>query len=128
MTKWWHARFDEARNDERVIIAVMGCLKDADPMLPPSRLAPDQRYETNAISGSSGEQGEGSGEEEVLVGYVMMTKPITETGPFRGSVEKLLVNPRFRRRGIARVMMEMVEVVGKECGRTLLVSLVYAIS
>lgn len=91
MTKWWHARFDEASRDERVIIAVMGKLRDADDMPPPSKLAPEQKYETPAILGDS-KAAEGG--EEVLAGYVTMHKPVTETGPFRGPIEKLLVNPR----------------------------------
>lgn len=119
MIKWWHARFDEASRDERVLIAVLGKLKDADAMPAPSKLAPDQKYGTPAILKSSKEA---DGDEEVLAGYVTLHKPITETGPFRGPIEKLLVNPRFRFRGIARTMMEKAEVVGREQGRTLLVS------
>jgi len=119
MIKWWHARFDEASRDERVIIAVLGKLRDADAMPPPSKLAPDQQYETRAIMTNSGEA---VNHEEVLAGYVTLHKPITETGPFRGPIEKLLVNPRFRFRGIARTMMRRAEVVGREHGRTLLVS------
>jgi len=117
--KYWQARFDEANRDERVIIAVLGKLRDADALPPPSKLAPDQKYETRAIQTSSEEA---NGDEQVLAGYVTLYKPITETGPFRGPIEKLLVNPRFRFRGIARTMMEKVEVVGREQGRTLLVS------
>jgi ribosomal protein S18 acetylase RimI-like enzyme len=41
------------------------------------------------------EDGEG---QEQLAGYVILYRPLTETGPFRGSVEKLLVSPNFRRR------------------------------
>lgn len=33
-----------------------------------------------------------------LAGFVMLAMPETETGPFRGSVEKLLVSPDFRKR------------------------------
>jgi ribosomal protein S18 acetylase RimI-like enzyme len=36
-----------------------------------------------------------------LAGYVMLGMPVTETGPFRGKVEKLLVAPEHRRKGIA---------------------------
>ena len=43
-----------------------------------------------------------SGQEE-LAGYVALGSQASETGPFRGSVEKLLVSPRYRRRGIARL-------------------------
>jgi hypothetical protein len=33
-----------------------------------------------------------------LAGFVMLAMPWTETGPFRSSVEKLLVSPGFRKR------------------------------
>lgn len=33
-----------------------------------------------------------------LAGFVMLAMPWTETGPFRASVEKLLVSPNFRKR------------------------------
>lgn len=33
-----------------------------------------------------------------LAGFVMLAMPQTETGPFRGPVEKLLVSPDFRKR------------------------------
>jgi ribosomal protein S18 acetylase RimI-like enzyme len=41
---------------------------------------------------------DGAGGQQQLAGYVMLYRPLTETGPFRGSVEKLLVSPNFRRR------------------------------
>jgi hypothetical protein len=37
-------------------------------------------------------------QEMKLAGFVMLAMPKTETGPFRGSVEKLLVSPDFRKR------------------------------
>ncbi|KAJ6514731.1 acetyltransferase [Mycena vulgaris] len=55
-----------------------------------------------------------------LAGYVILFRPLTETGPFRGSVEKLLVSPNFRRRGIAKKLMEKLEEVAKIRGQTLL--------
>lgn len=63
-----------------------------------------------------------AGEEE-LAGVVVLSyaNPVAETGPFRGEVEKLLVSPRYRRRGVARRLMAKLEEVAKEEGRTLLV-------
>ncbi|KAJ7168712.1 acetyltransferase [Mycena filopes] len=58
--------------------------------------------------------------QEQLAGYVVLYRPLTETGPFRGSVEKLLVSPNFRRRGIARKLMERLETEAKIRGQTLL--------
>jgi ribosomal protein S18 acetylase RimI-like enzyme len=62
-----------------------------------------------------------TGDEE-LAGYVMLGMPSSETGPFRGTVEKLLVSPEHRRKGIARRLMESLETVARKEGRTLLVS------
>ncbi|KAJ7603401.1 acyl-CoA N-acyltransferase [Mycena polygramma] len=55
-----------------------------------------------------------------LAGYVVLYRPLTETGPFRDSVEKLLVSPTFRRRGLARKLMEKLEEDAKVLGQTLL--------
>ncbi|KAJ6620051.1 acyl-CoA N-acyltransferase [Mycena sp. CBHHK59/15] len=56
--------------------------------------------------------------QQRLVGYVILYRPLTETGPFRGGVEKLLVSPNFRR--IARKLMERLEKEAKLKGQTLL--------
>lgn len=61
------------------------------------------------------------GDEDILAGYVSLEMPPSETGPFRGVVQKLLVDPKFRRKGIARRLMEKVEEVAREKGRSLLV-------
>ena len=66
-----------------------------------------------------GADGEKEGE---LMGYVCLMMPITETGPFRGEVNKLMVSPNHRRKGVARRVMEKMEDVGRQRGRTLLVS------
>ncbi|KAG4414076.1 hypothetical protein IFR04_012777 [Cadophora malorum] len=60
-----------------------------------------------------------TGKEE-LAGYVMLAMPESETGPFRGGVEKLLVSPRWREKGVARRVMGMLEEVAKKEGRGLL--------
>ena len=57
-----------------------------------------------------------------LAGYVMLAMPESETGPFRGGVEKLLVSPRWREKGVARRVMVMLEELAKKEGRGLLVS------
>lgn len=63
------------------------------------------------------------GEEEgEVAGYVCLMMPQSETGPFRGMVNKLMVSPRFRRLGIARRVMGMLEEVARERRRELLVS------
>jgi GNAT superfamily N-acetyltransferase len=70
-----------------------------------------------------GTDGEKEGE---LMGYVCLMMPITETGPFRGEVNKLMVSPNHRRKGVARRVMEKMEDVGRQRGRTLLVSFFYS--
>ena len=62
-----------------------------------------------------------TGEKEV-VGVVALAMPVSETGPFRGYVEKLLVVPEHRQKGIARALMLKLEEAALTEGRTLLVS------
>jgi GNAT superfamily N-acetyltransferase len=47
--------------------------------------------------------------------------PVSETGTFRDIVEKLLVSPEHRRKGIAKVLMLKLEEIARVEGRTLLV-------
>ena len=54
-------------------------------------------------------------------GVVMLQMNTTETGGYRGEVQKLIVSPRHRQQGIAKRMMGKLEEVAKEHGRTLLV-------
>ena len=56
-----------------------------------------------------------------LAGYAYLQSNATETGPFRGEVLKLLVDPKFRRRGVASAVMAKVEEVAAEQGLTQLV-------
>lgn len=60
--------------------------------------------------------------EDVVAGYVMLSYPWSQTGPFRAEVLKLMVSPRFRRRGVARRVMGVLEEVARAKGRMLLVS------
>ena len=54
-------------------------------------------------------------------GVVMLQVNTTETGGYRGEVQKLIVSPRHRQKGIARRMMGKLEEVAKEHGKSLLV-------
>ena len=74
--------------------------------------------------------GEGSNSKECVGGFVMLvrrvgtdSKLMTETGPFRGDVLKLLVSPNHRGKGIARRVMEKLEEVALKTGVSLLASL-----
>jgi GNAT superfamily N-acetyltransferase len=55
-----------------------------------------------------------------VVGVVMLSMPSSETGPFRGVVEKLLVHKAFRGRGGARTLMSALETEATKRGRTIL--------
>ncbi|KAJ4011706.1 hypothetical protein NW752_008714 [Fusarium irregulare] len=53
-------------------------------------------------------------------GVVMLSMSSSETGPFRGVVEKLLVHKGFRNRGGARTLMSALETEATKRGRTIL--------
>ncbi|RMY47915.1 hypothetical protein D0865_08396 [Hortaea werneckii] len=55
-----------------------------------------------------------------VAGFVSLDMPFSETGPFRGMVEKMLVSPRHRYKGVARRVMAELERVAIERGRTVL--------
>ncbi|KAL8674520.1 MAG: hypothetical protein Q9168_001112 [Polycauliona sp. 1 TL-2023] len=55
-----------------------------------------------------------------VIGVVMLRKPEGETGPFRGMIQKLLVSPDWRRKGVGRALMKSLEHVAREQGKTLL--------
>ena len=60
-------------------------------------------------------------DEAEVAGYVCLMMPATETGPFRGEVNKLMVSPKHRRKGVARRVMQGLERVARERGRDMLV-------
>jgi GNAT superfamily N-acetyltransferase len=66
----------------------------------------------------------GDGKDEV-VGVVMLDKPQTQTVPHTAWVEKLLVSPEWRRKGVTKNMLGKLEDVARKEGRLLLVSLSY---
>ncbi|KAK5137146.1 hypothetical protein LTR08_000651 [Meristemomyces frigidus] len=55
--------------------------------------------------------------ETELAGVVSLDMPESESDPFRGLVEKLLVSPRFRKQGVARRVMAKLEEVARGKGR-----------
>jgi GNAT superfamily N-acetyltransferase len=65
------------------------------------------------------------GDELELAGYASLFMPFAETGPFRSHVEKLMVSPKHRRKGIARVVMRRIEELAEERNRGLIVSLIF---
>ncbi|HEX2021249.1 MAG TPA: GNAT family N-acetyltransferase [Candidatus Thermoplasmatota archaeon] len=59
-------------------------------------------------------------EGDALVGSVQLEPARRETAPHRAEVQKLLVDPRARRRGVARALMARAEAAALARGRTLL--------
>ncbi|KHN98164.1 Acyl-CoA N-acyltransferase [Metarhizium album ARSEF 1941] len=55
-----------------------------------------------------------------VMGVVMLSTPFSETGAFRGYVEKLLVHRNFRGRGGAKALMEALENEAANMGRSVL--------
>jgi ribosomal protein S18 acetylase RimI-like enzyme len=62
----------------------------------------------------------GAWAEGELVGTVTLDLATPPNQPHRAEVQKLLVHPRARRRGIARALMMRAEEVARSAGRTLL--------
>lgn len=60
-------------------------------------------------------------DEHGIVGTVQLILALPENQPHRADVAKMLVHGRARRRGIAQRLMECVEQVARDEGRTLLV-------
>lgn len=105
MHRWWHDQLHEVTQGKRHIIVVLSSDIPRSTSIPSS--FPD--HTIPIISTSSG--------DVVVVGVVSLYKPITQTGPFRGLVEKLLTSPAHRRRGLARFLMTELEAVARIDGR-----------
>lgn len=55
-----------------------------------------------------------------IAGAVQLDHDTPPNQPHRGEVRKLLVHPEFRRRGLARALMEGIEDRARELGRSLI--------
>jgi ribosomal protein S18 acetylase RimI-like enzyme len=62
-----------------------------------------------------------STEGQEVAGAVQLALVTKQNGLHRAEVQKLLVQPRFRQRGIARALMSAIEAAAQSLGRTLLV-------
>ncbi|KAM0137379.1 hypothetical protein ACHAP3_004186 [Botrytis cinerea] len=61
------------------------------------------------------------GEKAQVAGVCMLSTPTCETGPHRGFVEKFMVDPEFRGKGVGTGIMRATEKVAEEMGAWLLV-------
>ena len=93
LLSWWKQRIAEIAEGTRIIYLL---LRNMDPNIGPR--GPD------------------------LMGVVMLYMPYSETGSFRGIVEKLLVHKSYRGHGGARALISALEVEASSLGRTMLVS------
>lgn len=89
---WWKERIAEVNDGKRLIFIL---LNQPEPSARPK--GPD------------------------VMGVVMLSMPYSETGPFRGIVEKLLVHKSFRGKGGARTLINALEAEAAKRGRTTLV-------
>lgn len=96
---WWRARLGEAARGLRVIVLLV--------------VGGDE-----AGAGANGDTAEGA----EVVAVVMFTTGTSETVPHVAGVEKYMVSPAWRRRGLGRDVMLLLEREAKARGRTLLVS------
>jgi len=60
-------------------------------------------------------------EDDTIVGAVQLGLETRENGNHRAEVQKLMVHPEYRRRGIARQLMAEIDPAAKSANRTLLV-------
>ena len=104
LTKWWTACWKEVQRNERYIVIVLADASDSNTNASLAT-APDPAI--NALP-------------TTIAGVVSLAIPFSETGPFRGTVEKLLVSPSHRRLGLARTLMAKRECVAMEQGKTML--------
>lgn len=93
LLSWWKERIAETNDGKRLIFILV------------SELDPSGRVRGPEV-----------------MGVVMLYMPYTETGSFRGMVEKLLVHKSFRGKGGARALLSVLEGEAASRGRTLLVS------
>ncbi|KAI1806182.1 hypothetical protein F4811DRAFT_512150 [Daldinia bambusicola] len=84
-------------------------------------IAKEVDLETRSISILFNESEPGTrAKESELVGIVTPSMPFSETGSFRGFVEKLFVSPNYRGQGGARALMYHMEAEALNRGKTLM--------
>ncbi|KEF53382.1 uncharacterized protein A1O9_10357 [Exophiala aquamarina CBS 119918] len=106
--KWWESRVAEVTSGELQIIVSLSEVS--------SRTSRSDADKEIKIPFSEGATTPGTSELEVS-GLVALSTPFSQTGPFRGVVQKLFTSPFHRRKGIARAMMKKLEEVAWDLGR-----------
>lgn len=113
LLQFWKDCIAEVRAGTRAILLLFDDSESSDP---PVSVGP-----AAAAPGNPGATSGKTLDGLHLMGVVMLSMPFSETGSFRGWVEKLLVSPKFRRRGGARALMGALEREALSRGKTLLV-------
>lgn len=115
MVEHWQKLFDET-NDKRLIFVCVS--KVADRLETGTIDAPFEGHDwliSPTVIGSKEGKGEAVGAEESqesaleVSGVVSLSMPESQTGPFRGLVQKLFISPYHRRKGVARRLMAELE-------------------
>lgn len=114
LLRYWKDCIADVRAGTRAIVLLFD---ESDPD-PPSAHVPPPGVAPGNPGSTSGKTLDGLH----LMGVVMLSMPYSETGSFRGWVEKLLVSPKFRRKGGARALMGALEEEALRRGKTLIVS------
>ncbi|KAL1900064.1 hypothetical protein Cpir12675_001063 [Ceratocystis pirilliformis] len=101
---WWKDSISAVVRNE----SVMFLLFDEAPLPMSGSADMSSRFPLEQFKGSN------------LMGVVILAMLRAETGPFRAQVDKLLVSPKFRRRGGATALMKALEQEAAKRGQTLL--------
>ncbi|ETI21605.1 hypothetical protein G647_07952 [Cladophialophora carrionii CBS 160.54] len=118
--QWWEKRLEEVTARERHIIVSVSNVADRttnhDLTAP---WAAEGRSWPVVLRVPTDRDGDGDAQATALEisGVVSLETPFSQTGPFRGEVQKLFVHPMHRRRGIARKLMARLETVALDHGR-----------
>ncbi|GJN66906.1 GCN5-related N-acetyltransferase (GNAT) domain-containingprotein [Purpureocillium lilacinum] len=101
LLSWWKERIAEVNDGKRRIWILVGESSHDAPTL--TATAPTGRPKGPEV-----------------MGVVMLAMPYSETGPFRGAVEKLLIHKSWRGKGGATALMAALEADAAKLGRTTL--------
>lgn len=113
LLQFWKDCIADVRSGTRTIILLFDESHSSDPPVSAGPAA--------MVPGNPGATSQKTLDGLHLMGVVMLAMPYSETGSFRGWVEKLLVSPKFRRRGGARALIGALEKEALSRGKTLLV-------
>lgn len=106
---YWQARLNEVSNKSRHIIVSLQPVssRTTNTSVPPLFAADSDTSPTTPTLSISGTNYE-------VAGVVSLNEPATETGPFRGELEKLFTSPHHRRKGVGRIVIRELERVARE--------------